>query len=405
MSRLALVLEKRDDGVEAALIEDDRLVDLLRTATAGELGDGLHAGRITRIDRHLGGAFVDIGASAGEAFILARDARFALPALDGGEGVKRNRAAGLAEGQRLIVQGRREAEGDKGPRVTAAVQLRGRFLALQPHANELALSPRLKGRAREEMAGRCAGLGIDAGFVVRRLAVAVDDDALKAEALELRGWWERSGKAGLAKGAATGPLGGMIDPFETLVWQLLDHRIDEIAIADDGLFVRCTRMLERLPESERPELIRLEAQGSAFAQTGVDDEIGRALARELELAGGGRIIIEHAAACIAIDVDGGGRAALDVDLEAAAEIGRQMRLRNLGGTIIVDFVDLPTRPQRQRLEEALRRSVRGDAAPVQIFPMSPLGIVQMSRARRGSNRLAERLANCPHCGGTGKVAR
>ena len=122
-------------------------------------------------------------------------------------------------------------------------------------------------------------------------------------------------------------------------------------------------------------------------------------------------------ACTAIDVDGGGRAALDVDLEAAAEIGLQLRLRNIGGTVIVDFVDLPTRPQRQRLEEALRKAVRGDPMPVQIYPMSPLGIVQLSRTRRGATPLIGspgshpgtkspgRTKPCPACAGRGTVGR
>ena len=104
----------------------------------------------------------------------------------------------------------------------------------------------------------------------------------------------------------------------------------------------------------------------------------------MPLPGGGRLLIEPTAACVAIDVDGGGRAPLDVDLAAAAEIARQVRLRNLGGTIIVDFVDLPTRPERQRLEEALRKAFRDDPAPLEIHPMSSLGIVQISRARRGA---------------------
>ena len=125
----------------------------------------------------------------------------------------------------------------------------------------------------------------------------------------------------------------------------------------------------------------------------------------MPLRRGGRLLIQPTAACVAIDVDGGGRAPLDVDLEAAAEIARQVRLRNLGGTIIADFVDLPTRPERQRLEEALRKAFRGDPAPVEIHPMSSLGIVQISRARRGQPLAGLFQAPCACCGGDGLQPR
>ena len=113
--------------------------------------------------------------------------------------------------------------------------------------------------------------------------------------------------------------------------------------------------------------------------------------------------IEETAACVAIDVDGGGRAALDADLAAVPEIARQLRLRNLGGTVVIDFIDLPTRPQRQRLEEALKRGFRDDPVGVQLYPMSPLGLVQLSRPRRGRTLATLLTRGCPACGGTGRV--
>jgi ribonuclease E/ribonuclease G len=159
-----------------------------------------------------------------------------------------------------------------------------------------------------------------------------------------------------------------------------------------------------LPEGFRPELELRDSGTSAFAATGVDEAIAEALAGEVPLDGGGRLLIQETAACVAIDVDGGGRPALDVNLVAAAEIGRLARLRNLGGTLIVDFVDLTGKAPRQRLDDAVRRAFRGDPLPVQTFPMSPLGIVQISRARRGASPLAAASRVCPACGGSGCVA-
>ena len=163
----------------------------------------------------------------------------------------------------------------------------------------------------------------------------------------------------------------------------MDPELRRIEIADEGLLARCRRLVEGPLRPHGLEIVRLEPGAGAFEQTEVAGEMEVALAPEVRLRGGGRIIIEPTWACVAVDVDGEGRAALDVDIEAANELARQVRLRNLGGTIVVDFVDLPTKAMRQRLEDALKRAFRGDPAPLQTYPMSPLGIVQISRARRG----------------------
>jgi ribonuclease G len=176
----------------------------------------------------------------------------------------------------------------------------------------------------------------------------------------------------------------------------------QLEIADRLLFLEAERLLAAHATLPALELVRLDPDQPAFAQTGVDAELDTALAREVPLSGGGRLLIEPTAACVAIDVDGAGRAPLDVDLAATSEIARQVRLRNLGGTIVVDFVDLPSRPERQRLEEALRKAFRHDPAPLEIHAMSSLGLVTLSRARRGA-ALADRFTvPCGRCGGSGR---
>ncbi|MCB2054208.1 MAG: ribonuclease E/G [Geminicoccaceae bacterium] len=417
MSAIRIILERRSGRVEAAIARDDRLVDF-RTAPFGDepaedVTGRLFLARVTALDRHVDGAFLDIGGDR-PGFVLARDARHAAAPT----ATKGRARSVLEEGRSLLVQGIREAEGDKGPRMTAGPALDGRFLVMRPGRSGIDASPGLRGRARDETLGRAATL-LDAGhgWTLRRLAADVDDPLLTEDAgLLLRTWRE---KQALLDGTRTKPgaLAGALEPFEALIWRLLDQPTASIEAADDGLLTRLRRMLALLPEPLRCDLERLDPASGAFEQTGVLEEIERATARELPLAGGGRIIVEHTAACTAIDVDGGGRAALDVDLEAAAEIGLQLRLRNIGGTVIVDFVDLPTRPQRQRLEEALRKAVRGDPMPVQIYPMSPLGIVQLSRTRRGATPLIGspgshpgtkspgRTKPCPACAGRGTVGR
>jgi Rne/Rng family ribonuclease len=198
---------------------------------------------------------------------------------------------------------------------------------------------------------------------------------------------------------------GRVGDGETALTRLLRGLAElgpaRLEIADQILLLEAERLLAAHATLPAIELVRLEPNQPAFAQTGVDAELDMALGQEVPLAGGGRLLIEPTAACVTVDVDGAGRAPLDVDLAATSEIARQVRLRNLGGTIVIDFVDLPSRPERQRLEEALRKAFRHDPAPLEIHAMTSLGLVTLSRARRGA-ALADRfMTPCERCGGIG----
>ncbi|HET6468988.1 MAG TPA: ribonuclease E/G, partial [Geminicoccaceae bacterium] len=392
-----LVVEDTGFGVRGALVQDGRLVELIDADADGEwVTDGLFLARVTAVDHHLNAAYLDCGLGA-SGFLAAKDARHAA-------GSEERRPIGrlVREGQRLIVQGLREGGDGKGPRFTTELRLFGFYLILRPHGRGVEASARLRGRAREELLARGQGLFGERGLTLRRLALGASDALLAAEAARLEERW-RGLRHAAEKSGRPGRLAAGEHPLERLLRTVADAGLAAVEVADPALFARARASLgDWLPEG-KVELVRLEAGRGAFEQTGVAAEIGRALGVEVPLERGGRLLIQPTAACTAIDVDGEGRAALELDLEAAAEVGRQARLRNLGGTLIVDFVDLPTRPQRQRLEEALRKAFHGDPAPVQIYPMSPLGIVQIGRARRGRS-LAELMGRaCPACAGTGRV--
>ncbi len=293
----------------------------------------------------------------------------------------------------------REPIEDKGGRYTSDIKLFGYALVHTPLSivQDLALHQgRRQGDALRE---RSQMLFPDGHFALRRHAAGLADDLLRAEADLLAGRWRRLEAA--AKAAKPGRLPEADSPLERLLRGLIELAPSSIAAADRPLLLELERLLASLPTAAPIALIRLDPDQTAFAQTDVETALEVALASAVPLAGGGRLLIQPTAACVAIDVDGGGRAPLDVDLAAAAEIARQVRLRNLGGTIIVDFVDLPTRPERQRLEEALKKAFRADPAPVEIHPVSSLGIVQISRARRGQPLAGLFQAPCACCGGDG----
>ena len=204
------------------------------------------------------------------------------------------------------------------------------------------------------------------------------------------------------RAAATPParLHGVDDPLHRLLLERSAPDLERIAVGDQASLARARSWLAEWQPGMTP---RLASVPDPFEATGAAEQLEAALQPTVPLAGGGSLIIQPTAALTAIDVNGGGRQALEANLAAAHEIARQLRLRRIGGTTVVDFIDLPTRTARARVLAALREAVADDPAPVQVFPMSRFGLVEISRRRMGPS-LAEMLGRpCPWCEGDGTL--
>ena len=393
-----VVLEDTGFGLRAGIVEEERLVEV-RTLDQDDAGvaDALFVARVTRVEPRLNAAFLDCG--LGEpVFLAAKDARAAARA----QGRPPIREL-VREGQSLIVQGLREAVDDKGPRITTDIRLFGFAVVHRPlgPATELASGGGHKGG--EALKERRDRLFPDGRFLLRQHAAAVDDAALAAEASELGERW-RQLEAILQAPTRPGRVPGGESLLVRLMRPLLETGPDRIEVAGTALATELRRLSERTATWPSVAIERLPVDEPAFEAAGIEAEFLQALEPQAALPGGGRLRIQPCAAFVAIDVDGGGRAPLETDLAAAAELALQLRLRNLGGTIVVDFVDLPTRHERQRLEEAQKRAFRRDPLPAQVYPMSPLGLIEISRARRG-RPLADLLTRpCTICGGDGRLS-
>ena len=392
---LELALDTTPFGATLALLEDGRLVEVdVADRRAGTVRGQVFLGRVRAIDATLDAAFVDCGLER-PAWLSARDATFA-------SGCPRGTPIGrqLHEGQAVLVQGSREPQGDKGARVTGEIALAGLFLVHQPRRAEAGISVRLRrsAAARAERA-RAKRLFPDGGFMLRSAARAADDAVLLAEAARLRALW-RDIEARAATGRPPVRLHGADDPCLRLVRERLSPHLSRIVVDDAAAMARVRAMLEAIA----PQLAdRLELLPDAFERIGAREQIEAALLPEAPLPRGGSLRIEPTAALTAIDVDGAGRWALDTDLEAAREIARQLRLRRIGGTVVVDFIDLPAPRDRARLRAGLETALADDPAAVQVSPMSTLGLVQISRQRIGPS-LAELLGrSCPACAGSGRL--
>jgi Rne/Rng family ribonuclease len=394
MSR-ELVIERLPCGLQAGLLEDGRLVevDLLDEPLADPQG-AIVLGRVRRVDRDLGAAFVDCGLGA-DAYLGARDAR-----LVAGAGRDQPIERMLFEGQGVLVQVRERPAPGKAPRVSGDIALVGVHLVLRPRRRNLALSARLERTAvAAEQRARGRALFPDGGVTLRRAAEMASDAELMAELARLRAQWT---KIETAAAAATPParIHGVDDPLHRLMIERSAPDLERIVVGDPALLVRGRTWLGQW----QPGLVeRLVSAADPFEATGAAEQLEQALQPSVPVAGGGSLIIQPTAALTAIDVNGGGRRALEANLAASAEIARQLRLRRIGGTVVVDFIDLPAGAARARVLDVLRDAVAADPAPVQVFGMSRFGLVEISRKRVGPS-LAELLNRpCPVCAGAGTL--
>lgn len=379
------------------LVDGRRVVELRldRPDTPSRIGE-IRLGRVQRVDKGIDSAFVELG--------LERPALLPLREHDGR----------LAEGDEVMVQVTRDGRDGKGARVTGRPLLPGRLLTFDAFRPGVKLSPGLADpgpaqRAAEIVRGLC---GPDDGFILRAAAPGASPEALAREAAALRqAWAEVIARRGGAKPAACLHRD---DAVVSLLRDLIEP-LDEIVIDSRG----GADALRTLLKSARPELEPIvtfqAARDWVPGLDEIDEQIDAALDPEVTLAGGGSLVIEPGRTLTVIDVnsgaaaaDGGGRKAgerrfLEANLAAADEIARQLRLRNLGGIVVIDFIDLKQPPARARVIDALKAATANDPAPCWIGQMSRLGLVEMTRRRRGAS-LAEMLTRtCPTCEGGGRV--
>lgn len=390
-----------------AIVRDGRLDDLViepENDPAPAPAD-IYLGRVRRVLPGLNAAFVDLGFGP-DGFLKA------AAALPGGKARSRDDGALrisdlVTEGQALTVQVRRPATADKGPVVSADLALAGRYVVLRPESGAIAISARIEDRSRREaLDDAIAPLAEEdgVGFVVRTAAAAIDAGALAGEAETLVTAWRDIA----ARRKSTGPPARLYRETPALKRLLCDLAAPGACVVAEA--VPGFRLLSERLAALWPDLAgRFDPWTGAeplFEAEGVADDIGAAGEAEIALPAGGRLIFERTHALTAIDVDTGGasgdggpgRMALDVNLAAAAEIGRQLRLRNVGGLVVIDFVHLRGRRDRDRVSSALADALVPDRAALRVLPMSALGLIEMSR-ERGGRALADLPAGIAAAGG------
>jgi ribonuclease G len=397
--------------VRAALVESGVLQELfVERATRRGLISNIYKGRVSRVLPGMQAAFVEIGLDR-TGFLHASDIISRGPVAEGAEqGVQDL----VREGEELLVQVLKDPLGTKGARLTTFVTLPSRYLVFMPRGQGIGVSARIEDEEeRTRLRSLMEDLSADSssgGFIVRTAAEGASRDALRADMLFLGKLWEV-----IAEGAARAPAARLV--YEDLplglriLRDLLGPDIERVRVDSATL---CRRM-QGFAEKFVPELAaKIEAYGGdrpIFDLYGIEDEIARALERRVPLKSGGYLVIEQTEAMTTIDVNTGayvGHRNLEetifkTNLEAAQAIARQIRLRNLGGIIIVDFIDMEEEEHRVQVLQALEKALAKDHARNQITEVSRLGLVEMTRKRTRESLEHLLCRPCPTCGGRGSV--
>lgn len=412
MKRMLINATQKEE-LRVALVDGQRLYDLDIESPGHESKKAnIYKGRITRIEPSLEAAFVDYGAERHGFLPLKEIAREYFPegyTYQGRPSIKEV----LTEGQEVIVQVEKEERGSKGAALTTFISLAGSYLVLMPNNPRAGgISRRIEGDERTQLKSALSTLELPQGMglIVRTAGVGKSAEELEWDLNVLLNHWGAIKQASDAN-AAPFLIHQESNVIVRAIRDYLRRDIGEILIDSNTIYERALEHIRLV----RPDFVnrvkKYDGEVPLFSHYQIESQIESAFQREVRLPSGGSIVIDPTEALTSIDINSaratkGGdieETALNTNLEAAEEIARQLRLRDLGGLVVIDFIDMtPVRHQRE-VENRLRDSVRMDRARVQIGRISRFGLLEMSRQRL-SPSLAEASHHiCPRCTGTGVV--
>jgi len=428
-----LIISNGDDGLRIAILENRRLVELHHEKRNNlfQVGD-VFLGRVGRVLPQMNAVFVDIGHSR-DGFLhyfdlgpqiksqtkhlnSALQQRKVIP-LDEFKGVpdidKNGKMADVLKvNQPVLVQIMKEAISTKGPRLSSQISLPGQYIILMPFSSEVSVSRKFKSndekkRIRQLLEGICPA---NVGIIVRTAAEGVEFEKLKAEVDSLLAKWDKLINEVLGAAPPRKVLSEM-DRTTSLLRDMLSIGFDGIYTDDQEVFNDLHEYLStHLPE-QRKILNLKKTRQDLFEHFGIEKQIKAAFGKNVNMVNGSYLVIEHTEALHVIDVNSGSQRnqnspeenALSINLEAAAEIARQLRLRDMGGIIVIDFIDQKNLENRRRVYSALKMEMARDRARHTVLPMSRFGLIQITRQRVRPEVAITTEEVCPTCNGTGKI--
>ncbi len=431
-----LIINSAPTGVEIALLEDKKLVELHQEShdASFTVGD-LYLGKVKKLVPGMNAAFVDVGFEK-DGFLHYTDLspyvrsllKFtALSINEKSEGIsdfgkfqteaeiiKTGKIGEVLNGKpNVLVQILKEPIAAKGPRLSCEISLPGRFVVLTPFNDIVAVSRKIHSSdERKRLQKIVESIRTkNFGVIVRTAAEGKNTAELHEDLNNLINMWQQIQK-NLKNATAPSKILGETDKTTSILRDLLSADFNRIVVNDKNIYNDARSYIQKVAP-DKAEIVTFYQNGSPiFDNFGVTKQVKGSFGKTVNLASGAYLIIEHTEALHVIDVNSGYKSvstnqeenALQTNLEAAEEIARQLRLRDIGGIIVVDFIDMKLPDNKRRLAEAMEEFMRSDRAKHAILPISKFGLMQITRQRMKPEVNINTMEVCPSCSGTGKVS-
>lgn len=432
-----IVIDSTPAEVRIALLEDKRLVELHKETTSRHYSVGdIYLGKVRRINPGLNAAFVDVGHGK-DAFLHYLDLgpqlkslmKYSKLAISHGNKERPLRlekfdlepdidksgkmSSVLNHNQHILVQIAKEPISTKGPKITSEISLPGRFLVMVPFSNRISVSQKIKSQEERTRLKRLLQSikPNNHGVIIRTVAENKKVAELVADLTDLTSKWERiTQKLNQAKAPCI--IHREMDRSSSMIRDLVNESFNSIVVNNEDLYEELKSYIKTIVP-EKSDIVKLyRNKKNIFENLGIDNQIKSAFGKKVTMKEGSYLIIEHTEAMHVVDVNSGHRAnkdgaseqhALQTNLEAARELARQLRLRDMGGIIVVDFIDMQNKNHRKELFDFLREEMKADKAKHTILPPTRFGLVQITRQRVRPEVEMQTLEKCPACGGSGEI--
>ncbi|MCB0351581.1 MAG: Rne/Rng family ribonuclease [Bdellovibrionales bacterium] len=431
-----ILINVQTNQTRVAYVEDRTLVDLkIDRKVSPTLVGSIYKGKVLRVLPGMQAAFVDIGLGRA-AFLyvgdirdeMTHDGKIIFDEEDGGDQVEADSlteptpesqaASGkppiqdlIKPGQLLLVQVAKDPLGTKGSRITTHISLPGRNIVFMPTVNHIGVSRRIEDASeRDRLKGIIEKLKPEGGVIVRTAGEGASESDVAADLEYLSRLWTEIQSA-YDKRKAVGPVHTEVDVELRALRDLLEEKVDRVIVDDPQVYKKVLAFVTQFLPKFKNRIVLHKEDRPLFDLYELDLEISRALGRRIWLKSGGYIVIDEAEALVVIDVNTGkyvGKRDLEdtivtTNIEAAREIAHQLRIRNCGGIIIIDFIDMEKENHREKVVEVFRQALAKDRARTVLSPMSELGLVEMTRKRIRPSLIASLCDPCPYCEGKGYI--
>ncbi|MCG6116777.1 MAG: Rne/Rng family ribonuclease [Aquimonas sp.] len=407
-----LINATQQEELRVAIVDGQSLYDIdIEQPAQEQKKSNIYKGRITRLEPSLEAAFVEYGGDRHGFLPLKEISRdYFLPGTDASKhGIKEL----LKEGQEVVVQVDKEERGNKGAALTTFISLAGRYMVLMPNSPRAGgVSRRIEGEDRQALKEAMDKLNIpdDMGIIIRTAGVGRDAEELQWDLDYLLQVWRAITDAALGKPAAF----LIYQESRLIVRALRDYLrndIGEILIDTEAMYQEARDFVEQVMPQNLRKLKHYQDSIPLFNRYQIESQIENAYERQVRLPSGGSIVIDQTEALTAVDVNSaratkGGdieETAFNTNLEAADEVARQLRLRDLGGLVVVDFIDMESSRHQREVEERLKNALKHDRARVQVGRISRFGLLEMSRQRLRPSLGESSQLVCPRCHGHGRM--